>query len=69
MEKKTENKAYAHAEKAYMQGTMYPFVRVGMQKVNLAPTVEVVNGERIVTPNAPFMTPAAPSATPMWKST
>ena len=53
MEKKTENKAYAHAEKAYMQGTMYPFVRVGMQKVNLAPTVEVVNGERIVTPNAP----------------
>ena len=36
-----------------MQGTMYPFVRVGMQKVNLAPTVEVVNGERIVTPNAP----------------
>ena len=51
--KKNDKIAYAHAEKAYMQGTMFPFVKVGMQKVNLTPTVEVVDGEKKVTPNAP----------------
>ena len=30
---KEKDKAYAHAEKAYMQGQMFPFIRVGMQKV------------------------------------
>ena len=53
MEKDTDKKAYAHAEKAYMQGSIYPFIRVGMQKVNLTPTVEIINGERITKPNAP----------------
>ena len=66
MENKENDKiAYAHAEKAYMQGTMFPFVKVGMQKVNLTPTVEVVDGEKKVTPNASYMftTPADLSAT------
>ena len=31
---KEKDKAYAHAEKAYMQGQMFPFIRVGMQKVD-----------------------------------
>ena len=53
MKEDKENKPYAHAEKAYMTGTLFPFVRVGMQKVNLTPTVEVVDGERVMTPNAP----------------
>ena len=53
MEKEKDPKAYAHAEKAYMQGTLFPFVKVGMQKVNLTPTVTVVDGKKVMTPNAP----------------
>ena len=53
MEKEKDQKAYAHAEKAYMQGTLFPFVKVGMQKVNLTPTVTVVDGKKVMTPNAP----------------
>ncbi len=34
-----DNKAYAQREKAYMQGQLFPQIRVGMQKVNLTPTV------------------------------
>ena len=60
MDKKQDQKAYAHAEKAYMQGTLFSYIKVGMQKVNLTPTVNIVNGE--------FMTPAAHSVTPIWKS-
>ena len=48
-----KNKAYAHAEKAYMKGNLYPFIKVGMQKVNLTPTVTIRNGEKVITPNAP----------------
>ena len=50
---KEKDKAYAHAEKAYMQGQMFPFIRVGMQKVNLTPTVTIVDGQKVMTPNAP----------------
>lgn len=46
-------KAYAQREKAYMNGKLFPFIRVGMQKVNLTPTVKIVNGEKVMTPNAP----------------
>ena len=53
MDKEKDKKAYAHAEKAYMQGTLFPFIKVGMQKVNLTPTVTIVNGEKVMTPNAP----------------
>ena len=52
MEKK-DNKAYAHAEKAYMQGNLFPFIQVGMQKVNLTPTVTMTDGEKVMTPNEP----------------
>ena len=48
-----EKKAYAQREKAYMTGKLFPFIRVGMQKVNLTPTVTVENGQRVLTPNAP----------------
>ena len=49
-----ENKKYyAQREKTYLNGTLFPFIKVGMQKVNLTPTVNVVNGEKVVTPNAP----------------
>ena len=36
-----------------MQGQMFPFIRVGMQKVNLTPTVTIVDGQKVMTPNAP----------------
>ena len=48
-----DKKAYAQREKAYMNGQLFPFIRVGMQKVNLTPTVKIVNGEKVMTPNAP----------------
>ena len=51
--KEQVQRAYAHAEKAYMQGTLYPDIRVGMQRVNLTPTVRIVDGKKEVTPNAP----------------
>ena len=69
MDKKQDQKAYAHAEKAYMQGTLFSYIKVGMQKVNLTPTVNIVNGEKVITPNAPVyiydtsgMTVAAPTS-------
>ena len=49
-----DKKAYAQRKKAYMNGKLFPFIRVGMQKVNLTPTVTVVNGEKVMTPNAPI---------------
>lgn len=55
MDKEKDKKAYAHAEKAYMQGTMFPFIKVGMQKVNLTPTVNIVDGEKVMTPNALYI--------------
>ena len=48
-----DKKAYAQREKAYLNGVMFPFIRVGMQKVNLTPTVQIVDGEKVMTPNSP----------------
>ena len=53
MKQTTDAQACAHREKAYMQGTLFPFIRVGMQKVILTPTSEIVDGKRVITPNAP----------------
>lgn len=49
----SQPKAYAQREKAYMHGVKFPFLRVGMQKVNLTPTVKIVDGEKVTTPNDP----------------
>ena len=49
-----DKKAYAQREKAYMQGKIFPQIKVGMTKVNLTPTV--VKDERGIPhtePNAP----------------
>lgn len=51
MEKK--DNAYAQREKVYMSGKIYPSLRVGMQRVNLTPTVTMENGDRKLMPNAP----------------
>ena len=49
-----DNKAYAKREKAYMQGKLFPNIRVGMTKVNLTPTVtKDERGIPHTEPNAP----------------
>ncbi|MCM1346440.1 MAG: phosphomethylpyrimidine synthase ThiC [Bacteroides sp.] len=44
---------YPDSEKVYMQGQIYPELRVGMRKVNLTPTVTFENGEKVMRENAP----------------
>ena len=36
-----------------MSGKLYPELRVGMRKVRLTPTVDIVDGKKVVTENAP----------------
>ena len=51
-----DNKAYAKREKYYMQGKIYPNIKVGMTKVNLTPTVtKDANGIPHIEKNAPVM--------------
>lgn len=38
---------YPRSEKVYLQGKIYPEIKVGMRKVKQVPTVTIVNGERI----------------------
>ncbi|MDE7442966.1 MAG: phosphomethylpyrimidine synthase ThiC, partial [Muribaculaceae bacterium] len=45
-------KSYPGSEKVYLEGTMFP-IKVGMRRVNLTPTVKIVNGEKIMRENAP----------------
>lgn len=52
MEDKTKI-TYPESEKVYMQGQLHPYLKVGMRKVNLTPTVVVENGKKVVTENAP----------------
>lgn len=42
-------------EKFYINGTLFPELRVGMQRVILTPTVEVKDGKRISTDNEPVL--------------
>ncbi len=44
--------SYPGSEKVYVEGTLYP-IRVGMRKINLTDTVQIVDGKRVATPNAP----------------
>lgn len=56
MENNENKKEYfAKPEKVYLQGEMFPFIRVGMRKVNLTPTVNIVDGEKVTTPNDPVL--------------
>ena len=45
MEDKTKI-TYPESEKVYMQGQLHPYLKVGMRKVNLTPTVVVENGKK-----------------------
>lgn len=46
--------SYPGSEKVYITGEIHP-VRVAMRQVNLTPTVKIVDGEKVMTPNAPVM--------------
>ena len=52
MEDKTKI-TYPESEKVYMKGQLHPYLKVGMRKVNLTPTVVVENGKKVMTENAP----------------
>lgn len=45
--------SYPGSDKVYMKGELFPEVKVGMRRVNLTPTVKIVDGRRIVRENAP----------------
>ena len=42
---------YPNSEKVYIDGSLYPELRVGMRRVHLTPTVNIENGERKMTEN------------------
>lgn len=43
--------SFPNSEKTYISGTLYPQIKVGMRRVQLTPTVEVVEGEKKFTDN------------------
>ena len=47
--------SYPSSEKIYMSGVIYPDLRVGMRKINLTPTVKMVDGKRVEVPNDPVI--------------
>ena len=46
--------SYPNSEKIYVEGTLFP-IKVGMRKINLTPTVKMVNGKKKISPNAPVV--------------
>lgn len=47
--------SYPNSEKFYVNGELFPDIRVAMRKINLYPTVKIENGKRIEYPNAPVV--------------
>ncbi|MDE6310123.1 MAG: phosphomethylpyrimidine synthase ThiC [Muribaculaceae bacterium] len=48
--------AYPGSQKIYVNGTLYPDMRIGMRQINLTPTVKIGDdGHKITTPNAPVV--------------
>lgn len=45
---------YANSEKIYINGSIYPEVKVGMRKVTLTPSVSIKNGKRVMNENQPI---------------
>lgn len=46
--------SYPNSEKIYVEGSLFP-IKVGMRKINLTPTVKMVNGKKEISPNAPVV--------------
>lgn len=51
MKKEITRTPYPNSKKVYLNGTIYPELRVAMRKVEQMPTVSVENGEKTLTPN------------------
>lgn len=45
---------YPNSEKIYINGSIYPEVKVGMRKVTLTPSVSIKNGKRVMNENQPI---------------
>lgn len=45
--------SYPNSEKIYVNGELFPQIKVGMRRINLYPTVKIENGKRVEYPNAP----------------
>lgn len=46
--------SYPNSEKIYVEGSIFP-IKVGMRKINLTPTVRIVDGEKVFYPNSPVV--------------
>jgi len=47
--------SYPNSEKIYVSGTLHKNIRVAMRKITLHNTIEYIDGEKKVTPNAPVV--------------
>lgn len=47
--------SYPNSEKIYVNGELFPDIKVAMRKVNLYPTVKIENGKRVEYANAPVV--------------
>lgn len=45
---------YPNSEKIYINGSIYPDIKVGMRKVTLTPSVSIKNGKRVMNENQPI---------------
>ena len=45
--------SYPGSEKVYIKGELHPSLRVAMRRVNLTPTVEIIDGNKVMKENAP----------------
>ena len=43
--------SYPNSEKIYINGSIFPDLRVGMRRIRQYPTVEIIDGKRIEHPN------------------
>ena len=45
--------SYPDSEKVYIKGKIFPQLKVAMRKINLTPTVDIIEGKSIIMPNPP----------------
>ena len=43
--------SFPNSKKVYLQGKMFPQIKVAMREVSLTPTVDIVDGEKKITDN------------------
>lgn len=47
--------SYPDSEKVYLQGKIYPDIRVGVRRINLTPTIKMEEGKHVEKPNEPLL--------------